>query len=996
MLDLTQMRFLAPYYMRNLASEPTLKHVAKVEPMGKEDFRDLPDKDRVIPFGFVQKDIVTNLMKNGVVSKEGVRPKKVPIISIAWDHSDRPIVATINKNNKSSDKMTGVQVKDFRKSGLIEGLGLEQGYSKDVFANIAAALLPYKPVNEAQENTLNKRVPNHIFKKELLENYITLTNPREDGTQRVRAIEVNGDTLQPILDTLNFIIPLQKDETIKAYVEDIKRIKQYDTKYWDQEATSKIVEQYDAIIKMVEDRRITLTMDDLTWISFEPRTFAALEGYDPDSTPTNRFERRQKEIADTLLEKPMLKDTFTYADAEVGGVLIGYSTALGTTVLLDNSRLGDSANIYDAYKKFPETSNALKISNEINVIQKKLKHGDPAQRQAALAELNQKAGELENFIKSQKLFDLKEKITADSLQDYTTGATLISKAILAEKAIYANEDNEDIQNYNVAFRKDGRIKVNTDEPGFNYAFAKMLQSGKTTTLKSIVEIIRRTQTVKKGFGSDTGIKNRTTYSITAAQTKNRYYPSKISLKLNEILSLPIQNLNKMDEEGMYSYEKTNRETGEVETVTKAVEVEQNVQKIIDTIKEGEGKKLNSIDLVQAARELRVELEKAILLEGKDRVKKIKAILEDTDAPYAALVEGALLTRSNLLFNSNKKSRAAERYPEAIESMQAKIKTGLADNNLVNMAEFENFKAVGTNDEKSRDRKMITSIYYDIVRNFVMHEKALKKLAALGEKTEYFKKTEAKEKVNAQKEKREVLPLTDFIKATHSEQYTSAKDLRSLYAMMITGVVRDRGQKFFANIPKSDLYYKMVELIQHGRKTTDLVLVLKSPTEINIALKEMKNEISKEDEKMDAYIDSIAESQIKKAEENKTNRYASSNVSADALYGMMDLPEDVNEFIAQPSTEEPSQEENEAMIAAMSEAREIAKESEEAESRIEGRLEDLDDVAGAFGLTDDDEDEDLSFGDTIAASGILGGLDKKEIKPMNDIEIEDDEITVRIG
>jgi hypothetical protein len=914
---------------------------------GVDEVPSLPKDDRIIPTGFVKTSGQTIVYRE----KDG---QTLPWYQVAWSHDDAPLAVVEGKGLKRKERYTDITAKKMAKD-----FGLEQGYSRRLLENVATTIFPTysEQLQKAGDANPNLRIFSSDFEK-----YLSLN---ERG--KIYRIETNDDeSVSAVIDAVNYIFnkanPEQKSALhllVKERFEDMMETLHSSQK-------ENLEPQMAEILQQLAKGEINIPVEEWDYIPFAPGTFAALGSREDEDSSFGRYAKLVRGIV-AKRGKFESEDEIPKMSTNVGGITFGYSSRLGTTVALVNHLLPIES--YIQYEGFTKESKAIKFFQKAKQAEYKANQGPQDQKKAAQAKLETINAEFlewlkeEGFIKKpvriyREGFPVKvsiDEIKPEDLSSWKNFNTLYAKAILAEKTELRGAA---VEGYKVDRRKDGRIAFNVRGTAYDYSAAKRLERD---GIKGVIYAVRRVVTK----GKDTNVKedapirlkNSTFYTPTMLQMGNALYPMAFSKEFNEKIAHPVQMLSRIDENGAFTYEKANPETGEVEKVTVPVEVEKHIKQVNEMVEEIKDKKILHPHVKAAARELAQKLSEAVLLDGTDRYRKVIQVINDRNASYAKLVEGALATSVSTLSRALGRSYVAKRYPEAAQHMLNEVLSGLADETLTETATYPAFKAHGDKNQRIRDKKNMASLYYDIVRNNHVWGRTVYSLAEEGKKTEAYAKRIQRDAARAGERGEEVSAPSIFASAYYAPMLRQVADIQSIYEANLYGDIS--AMQSFRVRKVEDPYIGTKAIMINGEKRE--VPAPKSFGDIEKIVEKKNEEYREVIEEIEPVIEEIVQRQ--KEQSSTMGQSPADDIMADIL--------GVEATTAVPDSVEPEKEPEETQKALIEAEREFMTEqvdsnvAPEAEAQMpfeeEGEL----DVAAAFGL---DEEEDPGVENLFGAVG----------------------------
>jgi len=946
MINLTTMSFVAPQFLKATREPnlPTMKINEDTPTIDTNSVNSLPKIDKIVPLGFVQRDGVTHLYVEDENEKSGKRLSA----SVLWDNRGIPVEAiTEKKTKKKTYKTASIDQ-------LVDQLGFEQGYKRSLLESFAKEALPAP--STVNTEVLLQRFPDATFYTAEFQKHITIAQT-DEGKDYIKAIDVNEETIPAILSTLNLILRNTPAEGIPVFMETIERIEKSD-RFNREEAQEKLSEMYAEFKKQVQQRKIDVAPEQWSWISFSPATFAAIQSYDPDHIPQNGYDRFREFIAKQFAGNE--KNPFVGAHTEIGGVTFGYSSALQTSVVLDNSRLFNKA--YIMFEGYEKKSKMNEFSNKLYPLLSALKNSTGAKKITHEKSLEQLANEIKVYMKEK--LKLSPDFEAKHLIDFVARSRIMIPATLKEKEILVGTTAD---TYEIKKRSDGRFTVNTNTKGYDYNYA---QSINNTAGQSVIETLHRTVVMGKDTGdaqteaqdNTIDLQIKSTYAVTGIQTKHKYYPMAFSKKLNEKIAYAVDQLVHMDDKGEIHRDVIDKKTGEIKKETISVNIDERVEAIIKIIEEDQEKRSSHPHVKKAAAVLMAKLTDASLMEGTQKISAIKGLLTNSEAVYANIVNAALKTNSWELKIALDTAYSAMKLPKVADNMVAAITKGLSEGNLVETAEYPDIPKIGTKEERSKLRKSMSSLYRTMIRNIHHRDTTILKLASEGENTpEFIKRAETPNAKEA----------TLSTKVNYAPDVRLLKNTLSMYRMLVNNEMGYR-QSFYVS-PEPDRYTKKAMIVIKEGKETEVVMP-RSLDEINALAKQSIEVFKGEDEKITPFIDDVIETQASKTKSRP------SSVSVNVINSMLGGEEDIIQtMVAEGQPKEAEKEEAEEIAEALRSAPDASMDISEVDTSV---LEELNNTASLeeeinalLNIVDDGEEFDISVG-------------AEEINMDDDIEVTD--------
>ncbi|MBD3822911.1 MAG: hypothetical protein IE916_00180 [Epsilonproteobacteria bacterium] len=678
MLDLEKLRPVGTYI--DFASSPTIPYASFPEEQGftQEELSELPSEARIIPLGFAQTDAVTDIFKDN---------KRVA--EIAWDGQGNFLAGT---------KFIGDNKEILTQQELAAMMGAEQGVKTSLFAKMVTRILPDPNKIDFAEAFLEAH-PEALFFSKDFEKYIH----REDGPNGtyIKSIDVNSDTIPHLINSMNAVLSVSTDENINNYINVMGRIEQQELAYENKVTGSKIKESAYKLSRMIMDKKIELSANDLNWVPLNAFQFELLSAYNKTKAPTNKKEELAQELGGKIKWEGILSGEPSFR-TEVGGIVTGYSPELGMPVAIDTSRLDRKiqSKETDPFRKFKEYSQGMAFHKAVKDILAKIKgaEGDPAQQESFKIELDVIGKKFQQWIEEKGYAQVFKDVDADYLMNFSDMSKLFATAILAER-----DDKITKEDQHGMFRwgTDGKGNIARNyKPGLTWDIARNIRDG---NLSSVITTVLQFDTVVRNI-KNTQIKEVVLspgYSIASLQAGSTVLPAKLEATVADDIAESIYRLSKVDSRGVY----TTANEKEIPYSELYVQLEKRVER---HIKKRGGEDISGV-LADALRSLLNDLNPS---KGTIDIGKT---LGGKEGSYAAIVNAAKLTNRfdfrelnnknyTLLRNPNAASKLTEMARQAIEAMGEGIDNGV----LPNTVKFPSPDALGAQGLSEEQKAQISS------------------------------------------------------------------------------------------------------------------------------------------------------------------------------------------------------------------------------------------------------------------------------------------------
>lgn len=679
MLNIKTNQITGSFIPKTLQDRGFLDFRGNIPSNGKKlDLLNLPDRDIVLPFGFMPTGAVTFIVNKGEDNQNLTD-------IIQWDSNYKPLA--IQQTDEEGNKT--ILKTDKELEHYAQEKGFTGGVSKSAFAKAAAVIL--EPRTEEVIKLLEKQFPEADYYSSKYD-YARPDGFRVGQFKHTYKLNVDTKNIDAINETIKVVLAFTPPDVKEKIITKMKEMAENERNILQKESMF-------TFAKTLEEKGVLSIQTKDFYLPFAPSTFNALaKSSENEDSP---FAEYQRSVKDRL---PKLANAIVFT--EVAGTVMAHSPqidnfALENQLFVENKSFEETTKYKENKENFINKVSTLK--NLYFSIDKKRK---TSQRDTE-AMMEKAKGITSDVDREKFISDEKTKISetlTQALKSIDDNFESIKKDIAARLGedivkpftlkVFKQETREDRATYNnilaklaLAEQKKAGLdyrsliqKSNTDPDKLMamrpvqripYRAAEKLRnkphlvSLETLTLPTVYSEKADEWTEENPVRV---LKEGQTLLMTTVVGKDFTQGIDLKFKTLQKIATSIKYLSTLTAEGYKQAEKDPISGEPIITIkTDTDERVRTITDILDKVHEGTEK-----TLLEAYKQLSMDLKEANLLEGSAKNKAVKEILKNESAIYAPIISAAKKTNIAKLYEAKKIAKLTRDIQGEVDKVAERI------------------------------------------------------------------------------------------------------------------------------------------------------------------------------------------------------------------------------------------------------------------------------------------------------------------------------------